>query len=124
MAIFRRWVWICVLGAWCIALPAWAKPEADSFFNLRLGKTTIPGQKLVAERKPVALPQGAALGFYYQDAEIINVARVLTLQGELLLETRSLDAIIWLETENLPKGNYKLEILSGTQRAEGNLVIR
>lgn len=114
------------LGLWfCMAFTlVQAAPSVEAFFNLRLGKTTIPGHKVIEDKMPVTMARGAALGFYYQDAEIVNVARVLTVKGELMLETRSLDPIIWLSTENLNRGTYRLEILSGTQKADGVLVIR
>lgn len=114
------------LGLWfCMALTlVQAAPKVEAFFNLRLGKTTIPGQKVIEDKMPVTMARGGALGFYYQDSEIVNVARVLTAKGELMLETRSLDPIIWLSTENLSRGTYRLEIISGTQKAEGVLVIK
>jgi len=101
---------------------ALAKP--DSFYSLRVGKTTHQGDAIMLNKKPIILNRGNELEFVYQNAEIINVARVLTPNGELLLETKSLDGIIFISTANLRAGTYRFEVQSGEQKAEGNILVR
>jgi hypothetical protein len=109
---------------WASMAVAQSKPVVDSFFALRVGKALHQGQDILAAKAPVLIKKGYDIEFIYQEAEIINIARVLTAQGELMLETKSLDGIIYLATSSLPAGRYTFEVSSGEQRAKGLLVVK
>jgi hypothetical protein len=103
---------------------ALAAVTGTSFYKIRVGKVVYTLQILAQTKRPIILKKGTELVFLYDEAEIINVARLLTASGELMLETRSLEAEIFLSTSHLPKGKYVFEVQSGEQRADGKVVVQ
>jgi hypothetical protein len=100
-----------------------AQGVRSTFFSVRAGKALFLGEHLLA-KKPILVKRGVDLEFVYQEAEIINIARVLSATGELLLETRSLDAVVFLTTVNLRPGKYTFEVQSGELKADGVLLVK
>lgn len=101
-----------------------SSPALETFYKVRAGQTTYQGLALTAPKKPILVKRGTALEFAFLESEIINIARLLAKNGELLLETRSLDGVINLDTENLRPGTYKYEVESGQQKGQGTVQVR
>lgn len=92
------------------------------FVRIKLGNEFVTDRQLPAD-KVLTISQGNYIALFYKQGEVVNRVKVSTQGGEVLLDTRSLDDTIYLQTKSLTPGEYVIEVGSAGQASKGKLVV-